>query len=87
MDTHLSIIALVCRNDKGRLIHRMDKKLSYVHVLVVEAIAIRGALRIPNNYKMDNILLKSDSRLVINYFRVELKSRVRLLIMLQTLLL
>lgn len=41
----------------------MGTKLGEVHVLVAEAIAIREAPRVASDFKMDNILIESDSQL------------------------
>lgn len=54
------------RDDKGRIIHNTGKLIGDVPVLIVEAVAIREALRTPSQLNMNNLLMKSDSQVVIN---------------------
>lgn len=49
MDTHLTTIGLVCRDDNGCIIYSMGKKLSDVSVIAAEAIIIREAFRVEGN--------------------------------------
>lgn len=40
MAINLTIIGCVCRNDNGRIVHSMSRRIGDVPVLVAEAIAI-----------------------------------------------
>lgn len=40
MDWNLTTIDLICRDNKGRIVHNMGKKLDDVSVLVAEAITV-----------------------------------------------
>lgn len=47
----------------------MGKKLEDVPILVTEAIAIREALRVAGDYKIENVMMESDTELVNNFIQ------------------
>lgn len=87
MTKKLTTIGYICRDDKGRIVYSMVRRVAYVPILVVDAIAIREALRVATYLKMDNLLIESDFQIVINFFLDRIRFQVKLLNILQILLL
>lgn len=60
MDRNATTVGLVCRDNKGRIVHSIGKKFGDIHILVDEGTVIREALSVAGDCEMDNILIESD---------------------------
>lgn len=59
----------MCKDNKGRIIASLGKKLGDVPLFVAEAIAIRATFMIANDPNMGKILIESDPQLVFKSIR------------------
>lgn len=62
----LPIISYVNKDDKGRILHSISRRIGDVPVSVAETLAIWEALRVEAYLKMGNLMMESDSQIVIN---------------------
>lgn len=58
----------MCRDDKGKIYDSIEKLIGDIFVLVVEVFDIREAIKKAIISKMDNLIMESDSYIVINSF-------------------
>lgn len=66
MANDLTIVGFVCKNNKGRIIYSMGRRVRDIPVLIAEAIVVREALIIAAQLNMNNLFMESGPPIVIN---------------------
>lgn len=79
----LTTNSYVCMDEKGCIVYSTSRRIRDVPVLVAKAIAGREALRMASQLNVHNLLIKSDSHIVIVPFWPKSWLQVKLLIILE----
>lgn len=59
-------VIYICRNNIDTVLHYTGKLIGDVHVFVAETVPMREALKAAMQAKVDNLIIESDSQLLIN---------------------